>query len=196
MIPSTIEDLTGRKIGLLSVLEYGGEDLGPDGLRRAKWICQCVCSREIVLSHKRLVTNSVEHCGCGGKVEVLPKWLINKGKRGTLQWAKRSLASLRSASRKNGYTEPDITPERLVELYRYHNHHCDICGRPETQFVNGLCLDHCHTTGRIRGYLCAKHNALLTSVLDKTTSLEKFSAYLKNCLISEPNQASYSSQSP
>ena len=54
---------------------------------------------------------------------------------------------------------------------------CYICG--ETEFKD-LFVDHCHTTGRVRGILCRKHNSALGVFEDNIAYLEKAIEYLKN----------------
>jgi hypothetical protein len=43
-------------------------------------------------------------------------------------------------------------------------------------------LDHCHTTGKIRGFLCSRCNTVAGFVNDETEILEKISNYLKKCI--------------
>lgn len=50
----------------------------------------------------------------------------------------------------------NITPEKYIELLNFANNRCQVCGDS-----NKLCIDHCHTTGRIRGILCHKCNMAL-----------------------------------
>lgn len=51
---------------------------------------------------------------------------------------------------------------------------CEICNRP-----GRICFDHDHTTGKFRGWICHKCNAVLGFVNDRVVVLEKMAIYLK-----------------
>ena len=53
--------------------------------------------------------------------------------------------------------EYGITIEEYEELAAYQNHVCAIC-KQLCKTGNRLSVDHCHTTGRIRGLLCSNCN--------------------------------------
>lgn len=48
---------------------------------------------------------------------------------------------------------------------------CEICGDP-TRSSKRLCVDHCHTTGEVRGLLCSSCNKAL-GLLDETPEFAK-----------------------
>lgn len=77
-----------------------------------------------------------------------------------------------------------ITQEDYNHLYTKQGGVCAICGEPETFFGNGgkikrLAVDHCHSTGIVRGLLCTKCNTALGKFNDNVSTLEKAIAYLK-----------------
>ena len=53
---------------------------------------------------------------------------------------------------------------------------CDICSKK----VKSLHVDHCHATGKIRGYLCGSCNRALGLFQDSPSVLEKATNYLKS----------------
>jgi hypothetical protein len=66
----------------------------------------------------------------------------------------------RARQLKNRY---GITIEEYNKILFDQNNGCAICGK-ETAYNNGekrLHVDHCHTTGRIRGLLCSQCNTTL-----------------------------------
>jgi len=52
---------------------------------------------------------------------------------------------------------------------------CEICGNAE----EGLCVDHCHETGQIRGVLCRRCNRAIGQLGDNLEAVRKAVAYLE-----------------
>ena len=75
-----------------------------------------------------------------------------------------------------------VTMEKYNEMHAQQNGLCPICGRPETFFARGrlfsLAIDHCHSTGKIRGLLCHDCNQALGLFRDNTQSLTNAIEYL------------------
>ena len=78
----------------------------------------------------------------------------------------------------------NITPEEYDKLYSKNE--CCICGNKEQIGVYGkvkeLAVDHCHTTGKVRGLLCQSCNVGLGAFKDNTDFLQKAINYLKEGL--------------
>ena len=55
---------------------------------------------------------------------------------------------------------------------------CAICGRPPNGH-GALHVDHCHTTGRIRGLLCFSCNYAVGALQDKPELFERAADYLR-----------------
>lgn len=68
-----------------------------------------------------------------------------------------------------------LSVEELELMYKQQENMCKICG-----LENKLAVDHCHTTGRVRGLLCQKCNQGLGNFKDNTEYLLKAIEYLKN----------------
>jgi hypothetical protein len=56
---------------------------------------------------------------------------------------------------------------------------CECCGKHQTQQKRRLALDHCHSTGKFRGWLCSACNAGLGLFKDSPHLLVKAIEYLK-----------------
>lgn len=75
-----------------------------------------------------------------------------------------------------------ITEADYYRLFREQRGVCGICGLKSTE-VNAktidtkLCVDHCHTTKRVRGLLCRKCNLAL-QVVENTLFVQKAISYL------------------
>lgn len=76
----------------------------------------------------------------------------------------------------------NITLEQYNQMSIDQNHKCKICNKPETQNPKGsnaLAVDHCHTTGKVRGLLCSRCNLLLGKAEDSIPVLEEAINYLR-----------------
>ena len=76
-----------------------------------------------------------------------------------------------------------ITADQYYEMLALQNNACKICG---SEYNNNdrcgsgkLFIDHCHTTGKIRGLLCSKCNHGLGLFNDDTDRLQRAIEYLK-----------------
>lgn len=69
--------------------------------------------------------------------------------------------------------------EDLAALYDSENHSCAICGISEVDYGKYLAIDHCHTSGKVRGLLCTGCNTGLGNFKDNPEFLAKAITYLK-----------------
>jgi hypothetical protein len=72
-----------------------------------------------------------------------------------------------------------ITLEEYEDMLLSQECSCKICKRHHTTFSRNLCVDHCHTTGKIRGLLCNNCNSGLGKYEDNISFLEAAITYLK-----------------
>ena len=56
---------------------------------------------------------------------------------------------------------------------------CGICGKKRDSKIRSLAVDHCHTSGRVRGVLCTNCNNLLGRAKDSVKVLKKAIKYLE-----------------
>ena len=88
----------------------------------------------------------------------------------------KRLRSYSSSSFKKRY---GITIDQRDELFASQRFACAACGittNPSKKFWH---IDHCHTTGRVRGILCANCNIALGQVSDNIDHLRKLITYLE-----------------
>lgn len=94
----------------------------------------------------------------------------------------RSHRSQRGRNLKHKY---GITLEDYESLLKKQDYSCAICGTKENTALYGhnetlnFSVDHCHSTGRVRGLLCNQCNRGLGMLGDTEESLRKALAYLE-----------------
>ena len=74
-----------------------------------------------------------------------------------------------------------ITVDEYDELEKAQGGVCKICQRPETQRKR-LAVDHCHTTGAVRGLLCTTCNAAIGHLLDDPEIIRRAADYVGGTL--------------
>lgn len=78
-----------------------------------------------------------------------------------------------------------LSPDDYATMVKTHKGVCAICGNgetavePKTGTTKNLAIDHCHSSGKIRGLLCWRCNATLGKVEDSIPLLKKMIAYLR-----------------
>jgi hypothetical protein len=73
----------------------------------------------------------------------------------------------------------DVTIEQYAKLFEDQLGSCKICGIHQDKLKKKLDVDHCHTTGKIRGLLCNSCNLGLGNFTDNISFLIKATDYLK-----------------
>lgn len=93
------------------------------------------------------------------------------------KWRNRNPEKHRALVRKSLY---GIGPEEFNILYLNQNGRCAICVKKilDGSGRNGLVVDHCHRTGRVRGLLCAACNRGLGAFMDEPNRLCSAAVYL------------------
>jgi len=72
-----------------------------------------------------------------------------------------------------------ITLEEYQIILENQNFSCAICLEHIDNVLNTLYVDHCHTTGKIRGLLCSKCNVSLGLMKENTTNIIRMLNYLE-----------------
>ena len=72
-----------------------------------------------------------------------------------------------------------ISIEDYTNLFLIQKGCCAICDRHQSNFKMSLSVDHCHSTGKVRGLLCHACNLTLGMVKDSTFVLKKAISYLE-----------------
>lgn len=132
--------------------------------------------------------------GCGRPREdgqFCPMHLRRKQRRGDAGSASRQRAPAGEAT----WHDPDVsrdkklrlqyglTPEAYDEMLRRQGGGCAVCGATNgwarSRAKRGMCVDHDHETGHVRGLLCQRCNRAIGLLRDDPTILDAAARYLR-----------------
>lgn len=71
-----------------------------------------------------------------------------------------------------------ISTEEYNELFSKQKGCCTICNKHQSEFKKRLCVDHCHTTNKVRSLLCSDCNLGLGNFREDKDLLLKARDYL------------------
>jgi hypothetical protein len=126
---------------------------------------------------------------CSHCEEELPLDSFKKNKDGKL--GRHSICKICCSNRdKMRYANGDTYAVRLKKLYglsvsEYEEMYneaggcCQVCGVKESELNRRLAVDHCHSTGKVRGLLCGKCNTALGQLDDDLNRISSLYSYLK-----------------
>jgi hypothetical protein len=100
----------------------------------------------------------------------------------------------RHRKRKTNLGRYGLTRAEYDALVAKHDGLCDICRKPETKVSkygspHDLSIDHCHKTGKIRGFLCQVCNKGLGLFYDDPERLEKAAEYLRRSVANDNSES-------
>ncbi len=81
--------------------------------------------------------------------------------------------------RRKAWKRLGIDPDAAEAYYLAHKGQCEICGKSNPNPERALAVDHCHTTGKIRGMLCGNCNSGIGFFKEDIEVMLKAIAYLK-----------------
>jgi hypothetical protein len=112
---------------------------------------------------------------CGETKPLTEFYKQTHGKAGRHSYCKPcSRDSVRPAS----WRTQGIDPQRAAAVLRSHTGLCDVCGVDSPGVSKAWSVDHCHSTGVIRGVLCSACNRGLGAFNDRPEVLRKAAGYL------------------
>lgn len=119
------------------------------------------------------------------KGETDEEWRLRRNAR-QREYRARNREKVRETTRKSAYKTKfgHGAYEHYQERVAEQGGVCAICGKEEQtrwaahDLPRGLCLDHCHKTGQLRGALCSRCNLVIGMVDDDPDYLAKCAEYL------------------
>ena len=172
-IPDGVEDIRGNTYHRLLVMDY----VGKYG-KTHKWSCMCECGNLLIVGRKGLVSGHTKSCGCLQREAVRKTGKANAGQK---LYPKMNPSDWKTYSnylrqRKHSY---DVSEEDIRGLMDMQLGCCDICEESLDHLSETFNVDHCHSTGKVRGLLCTDCNLALGNFKDNKFSLGKAIGYLE-----------------
>lgn len=156
------------------------------GSARGRQYCCKACNKAHARANriKNMARASIETpeesvCSSCKVTKLASEFARNRAVKSGLNAVCRRCDAVESRQRKYG------VPEGWLESHLEKiNHQCPIC----LHFLDGgktPCIDHCHSTGVVRGVLCRRCNAAVGALGDDIAGLERALAYLKSSKIGD-----------
>lgn len=121
---SKLIDLTGRKIGKLTVIDRAEDYVSPNGVRAVKWNCRCDCGNIVQAKTMYLTRGKITSCGCD-KIDDLISQSVGK------RYGKLTCLEYSHAEHGNGYFfkfKCDCGNIKIFNLSRVRNGYIKSCG--------------------------------------------------------------------
>lgn len=166
-----IVDRVGERFGKLVVVRDAGRKFGG-----VLWECRCECGRLVKMRASSLVCGDAKSCGTYG--ECYMGWQGGSHNIGSLAWIKKLMIQGRLRAEEFNHAAPIGDPQVILKLWHDSGGVCRICdSRP--QKPKRLVLDHDHSTGAIRGFICGQCNTALGMAGDSPERLRQLANYLE-----------------
>jgi hypothetical protein len=126
-------------------------------------------------------------CSACGTLKPLAEFAPSMAKSGNgccrvCRRAMNKTAPTQAQLRKYNLKKYGITPEDYDSLLAVQGGACACCKAQRNLDGRRLYVDHCHSTGRVRGLLCYSCNTGIGSLGDDTKGLQRALCYLENPL--------------
>lgn len=72
----------------------------------------------------------------------------------------------------------NLSVDEYEQMYEEASGCCQVCGIAEEELSKRLAVDHCHTTGKVRGLLCSRCNTALGQLQDNLETISALYSYL------------------
>lgn len=133
-----------------------------------------------VRNHEKYHKEHKEYCN-----EKSREWRKNNKERqreANRKYREKNRDKMREKDFKYSLTKFGLTLEDYTGMYSEQEGKCKICGIDENNLLpkSKLGIDHCHTTGKVRGLLCTNCNTGLGQFKDNIELLDLAINYLKS----------------
>lgn len=101
------------------------------------------------------------------------------------EYKSKNKEACKLSDRKYNLSRYGLTIDDYNELFIAQKGCCKGCDTHQSAFKKNLVVDHCHTTGKVRGLLCVGCNLALGYVKDSIENLASLINYLNNSRLVE-----------
>lgn len=134
-----------------------------------------VCGETKPLSDFGLIKGKPRHnCKSCKRIESREWYENNKDKKKQYSQSYRHIKKDQDLKKSYG-----ISLETYNQMLVEQNYKCKICSVGQESLSRALCVDHCHTTGKIRGLLCDTCNRAIGLLKDNLDVLRSAITYLE-----------------
>lgn len=188
VLMSKIIDITGQKFGKLTVIKQVEK---PKKFKRKEscWLVRCDCGNEKIILKNSLINGNTRSCGCIRKGLNEKGTVVNDGKKTCSRCLKEQnidqFCNWRYG-RDGLYPQCKTCTAILQKKIRYGLSEKDV--KILSDKHNGLChcclkepwtsVDHCHKTGKVRGFLCMSCNVAAGALKDDPERAKNMMFYL------------------
>ena len=191
-------ELLGKTVANFTVVERMGTS-NLYGAKKISWRCICVCGTESLRTSqaiKRILERGsikaiCRTCAMARQKVRCAEWYKRNRERvlaNQKEYRQMSRAHRGAISRKRTLQRHfGISPEQYAERLKAQGGHCAICGKDDPAGRN-LAVDHCHTSGFVRGLLCLECNTGLGKFRESEQLLMRAINYLNGSNVVDHKQ--------
>jgi len=163
-------DKSGNRYGMLTLVTQLNAKTANGSY---KYIAQCDCGESKVVAYYAVARGTTKSCGCQQypKGELSPNWKHGFADKSHPEYKRYQ----REAFDRFKY---NLEPEHKQALLDKQNGCCAICNYKFGQKKGDIKVDHCHTSGAVRGLLCDLCNRGFGYFKDNVDSFKNAINYL------------------
>lgn len=159
-------NIEGQKFNLLTAIRKTGKQTKA---KQYFWLCVCDCGKETEVNVGNITSGRTKSCGC---LQLRKGASSPNYKHGRSQTKEYDLEYQMKKNYGIGFFEYDA-------MFKKQNGLCAICDAPPpNHHKKRLNIDHCHTSGRVRGLLCDACNRGIGLLKDSPDLMLKAISYL------------------
>ena len=165
------QDQSGKKLNMLTLLERTDQK-AKNGSYKYRVLCDC--GTETIGTYSLMTQGRMKSCGClnlrkGSESPNYKHGLSDKDHPDNKLYQREKYDKCRY----------NLLPDQKEAIMKRQEGRCAICGYRFGQKTGDMHIDHCHTSGEVRGFLCDLCNRGLGYFKDSAVALKRAAEYLQ-----------------